>query len=66
MLSKQTAFIIAQRVSTARYADIVFVMDKGQIVARGKHEELLKTSPLYAEILYSQLENDEATIGEEA
>ena len=66
LLAKRTAFIIAQRISTVRYADMVFVMDKGEIVARGKHEELLKTSPLYAEILYSQLEDDEATIGEEA
>jgi ATP-binding cassette subfamily B protein len=66
LLAKQTAFIIAQRVSTARYADIIFVMEKGQIVARGRHEELLKTSPLYAEILYSQLEDDETTVGKEA
>ena len=59
LLRKLTAFIIAQRISTVRAADEIFVIDKGQIVARGTHQELLEHSPLYAEILASQLEADE-------
>ena len=60
LLRACTAFIIAQRLSTVRMADTVFVMDGGDIVARGTHEELLHSSHLYAEILSSQIEDDEA------
>jgi len=62
LMKGRTSFIIAQRLSTIRQADLVFVMDKGQIVARGvrtaehtAHDELLRTSGLYAEIYYHQL-----------
>ena len=59
LLRDCTTFIIAQRISTVRAADTIFVMDEGNIVANGKHEELLHASPLYVEILDSQLEADE-------
>ena len=54
--STHTAFVIAQRISTVRDADLILVLDKGQIAARGTHEELLRDSELYNEILGSQLQ----------
>ncbi len=39
-------------------ADLILVLDKGRIVARGKHADLLENSPLYAEIYHSQLIGD--------
>jgi len=52
-----TVFIIAQRVSTVRHADLILVMENGRIAARGTHETLLRESPLYNAILGSQLQN---------
>jgi ATP-binding cassette subfamily B multidrug efflux pump len=54
----RTSFVIAQRISTVLNADQILVLDKGQIAARGTHEELLQDSPIYAEIYYSQLQDD--------
>jgi ATP-binding cassette, subfamily B, multidrug efflux pump len=51
----RTVFVIAQRVSTVRDADLILVLDEGRIAARGTHEELLEGSELYNEILGSQL-----------
>ena len=44
----RTTFVIAHRLSTVREADVIFVMDGGEIVARGRHDELLERSDLYA------------------
>jgi len=55
----RTSFVIAQRISTVLNADQILVLDRGQITARGTHEELLQNSPLYAEIYYSQLQDDQ-------
>lgn len=59
----RTAFVIAQRASTVRDADLILVLDGGTIVAQGTHEELLSESELYNEILGSQIisENPVAT-----
>ena len=51
----RTVFVIAQRVSTVRDADLILVLDGGEIAARGTHEELIRDSELYNEILGSQL-----------
>ena len=51
----RTSFIIAQRLSTVRMADKVLVLQDGRIAAAGRHEELLQTSELYAEIYYRNL-----------
>jgi ATP-binding cassette subfamily B protein len=51
----RTVFVIAQRVSTVRDADLILVLDEGRIAASGTHEELLQESELYNEILGSQL-----------
>jgi ATP-binding cassette subfamily B multidrug efflux pump len=48
-------FVIAQRISTVRDADLILVLDDGEIAAMGTHEELLRDSELYNEILGSQL-----------
>jgi len=55
--SGRTSFVIAQRISTVQNADQVLVLDKGQVVAQGTHEELLQNSPIYAEIYCSQLQD---------
>ncbi|MCS6870226.1 MAG: ABC transporter ATP-binding protein/permease [Anaerolineae bacterium] len=58
LMKGRTSFVIAQRISTVLNADLILVLDKGQIVASGKHEELLETCELYAEIYSSQLVGD--------
>ncbi len=60
LMEGRTSFIIAQRISTVLDADLILVLDKGRIVAQGRHEELLESSPLYAEIYYGELEEDVA------
>jgi ATP-binding cassette subfamily B multidrug efflux pump len=59
LMRDRTSFVIAQRLSTVRMAGLILVLDKGRIVARGTHEELLRTSGLYAEIYYQQLRPQE-------
>jgi ABC-type multidrug transport system fused ATPase/permease subunit len=56
----RTTFVIAHRLSTLQRADLILVLDKGRIVARGKHEELLKTSPLYLKIYEQQIKPSKA------
>lgn len=51
--------IVAQRVSTIMDADQILVLDEGHLAASGRHEELLKTCPLYYEIAASQLSEEE-------
>jgi ATP-binding cassette subfamily B protein len=54
--ANRTAIVIAQRISTVRDADLILVLDEGKVVAQGTHEQLLASSPLYNEILGSQLQ----------
>jgi len=54
LLKGRTSFIIAHRLSTIRDADLVFVVDKGQIVERGTHDELLALGGRYAELYQRQ------------
>jgi ATP-binding cassette subfamily B protein len=65
LMEGRTTFVIAHRLSTVRRADIILVMDKGQIVERGRHEELLGRGGLYKEIHDLQLV-DHAKFAEEA
>ncbi|NJC97722.1 MAG: multidrug ABC transporter ATP-binding protein [Anaerolineales bacterium] len=53
--SDSTSFIVAQRISTVLHADKIVVVDEGQIVAQGTHNELMKSSRVYQEIYASQL-----------
>jgi ATP-binding cassette, subfamily B, multidrug efflux pump len=50
-----TTFVVAQRISTVQSADRILLMDKGQLVGQGTHEELMHNSPLYSAILESQV-----------
>ncbi len=58
LMKGRTSLVIAQRISTVLNADQILVLDKGQIVARGTHEELMENSAIYAEIYHSQLAAD--------
>jgi ATP-binding cassette subfamily B protein len=54
-----TVIIVAQRVGTIMHADQIVVLDGGEVVGVGKHEELMKTCETYQEIVYSQLSREE-------
>jgi len=54
-----TKLIVAQRVATVMQADKIIVLDKGRMLAIGKHKELLKTCPVYREIAESQLQEED-------
>jgi len=51
----RTSFVIAQRVSTVRNADLILVLDRGKLVAQGRHSDLIRESGVYADIYYRQL-----------
>jgi ATP-binding cassette subfamily B multidrug efflux pump len=56
LMQNRTSFIIAHRLSTIRNADWILVMNEGDIVEQGKHEELLERGGFYAELYNSQFE----------
>jgi ATP-binding cassette subfamily B protein len=58
LMKGRTSFVIAQRISTVLNADNIVVLDKGRVAAEGKHQELMETSEIYAEIYRSQLVED--------
>ncbi len=60
LMRGRTSFVIAQRISTVINADLILVLDRGKIVASGRHLELLENNDLYAEICRSQLTGDPA------
>ena len=55
-----TKLIIAQRISSVENADMIVILDNGQISAVGTHNELLQTSPIYQEVFYSQQKGGDA------
>lgn len=59
LMKGRTTFVIAQRLLTLKNADCILVLDKGRIVDRGKHDELLSKSGLYREIYELQLKDQE-------
>jgi len=65
LMEGRTSFVIAQRIATVLNADQILVLEKGQIVARGVHEELMRESEIYAEIYNSQLLPAEHLAGQE-
>ncbi len=56
VMEGRTSFIIAHRLSTIKNADLILVMNEGDIVEVGRHEELLKKKGFYAKIYNSQFE----------
>jgi ATP-binding cassette subfamily B protein len=57
LMKDRTSFIIAHRLSTIRNADLILVMDNGDIVEQGNHAQLLEKNGFYANLYYSQFEN---------
>ena len=60
LIRGRTTFIIAQRLSTVRNADVILVLDNGKIVERGSHQELLSRGGIYQKIYELQLRPQEA------
>ncbi|RLE01512.1 MAG: ABC transporter ATP-binding protein, partial [Bacteroidetes bacterium] len=56
---ESTVLIVTQRVATVKNADQIIVLDKGRVVGKGKHQELMKTCETYQEIASSQLSEEE-------
>ena len=58
---RPTTFIVSQRAASVQYADLILVLDEGNLVSKGTHEELLANNEIYQEIYYSQFpKEDEA------
>ena len=58
---RPTTFIVSQRAASVQYADVILVLDEGNLVGKGTHEELLAKNEIYQEIYYSQFpKEDEA------
>lgn len=62
-LKDTTKIIIAQRISSVIEADMIVVLDEGQVVGKGRHEELMSNCEAYREIYYSQMEKEDKEVG---
>ena len=58
-ITDATVLIVAQRIGTIRHADKIIVLNEGEVVAEGRHEELLNTCGIYYDIAISQLSEEE-------
>lgn len=63
LMRQRTTFIIAHRLSTVRHADLIVVLDKGRIVERGTHEELLRADTIYSRMYRTQWGEPSAQAG---
>ena len=61
LMEGRTSFIIAHRLSTIKNADIILVLNDGDIVEQGTHEELLEKGGFYYSLYNSQFESDDET-----
>ena len=57
-IKDMTKVIVSQRVATVQNADYILVLEGGKVVGQGKHEELLKTCPIYLEIYQTQIKKE--------
>jgi ATP-binding cassette subfamily B protein len=62
LLKGRTAFVIAHRLSTIRNADVILVLKDGQIIERGKHDELLEKKGFYYDLYMSQFKKQEEIV----
>jgi len=60
----KTCIVITHRIATIRRADVIFVMNDGELVERGKHEELLAAKGLYRELYETQFTKEERILQE--
>lgn len=58
LMQGRTSFVIAHRLSTIKDADVIFVMNDGNIIEQGNHETLLKENGFYAKLYYSQFDTN--------
>ena len=58
LMKNRTSFVIAHRLSTIKDADVIFVMNDGNILEQGNHQELLDKNGFYAKLYYSQFETN--------
>jgi len=59
LMENKTSIVIAHRLSTIRKADVIFVVDDGRIAERGRHQELLKSGGLYAQLYETQFREED-------
>lgn len=57
LMQNKTSFIVAHRLSTIKNADVILVMNKGNVIEKGTHEELIKQGGFYANLYNSQFEH---------
>ena len=65
VMAGRTSFVIAHRLSTIRNADLILVIDNGNIIEQGTHEELLRKNGTYQKLYHSQFANRETITAEE-
>ena len=56
---KCTSFVVSQRIASVKHADLILVLEDGELVAKGTHDELLTASPIYREIYDSQFKKED-------
>jgi len=59
LMEGRTVVVIAHRLSTIQRANVIFVVNEGEIVERGKHDELMKLNGLYAELHNLEFKEEE-------
>ena len=58
LMQNRTSFVIAHRLSTIKDADVIFVMNDGNVIEQGNHQELLEKNGFYAKLYYSQFDTE--------
>jgi ATP-binding cassette, subfamily B, bacterial len=64
LLAGRTTFVIAHRLSTIRRADLILLMEDGQVIERGNHNELMKLGGVYSRMVLRQMESNYESVEE--